>query len=112
MASSSGRSLDGADRLAASALVLSVLLWEVPGRGDALIAYEDAVLPLLSDHGGQVLSRARRSDDGDGPLETHLLEFPDEAALDAYLADPRRTALGAQRDGAIARTELQRVESI
>jgi len=96
----------------AGALILSVLLWEQPDHGDALVAYEDVVLRLLGDHGGRVLSRARRRDDGDGPFETHLLEFPDEAALDAYLADERRTALGAQRDEAIARTEVQRVELI
>jgi hypothetical protein len=31
---------------------------------------------------------------------------PDQTALDAYLVDPRRTALTEERDRVIARTEL------
>ena len=33
---------------------------------------------------------------------------PDVAAFDAYRADPRRVALGAQRERVIARTEVWR----
>ncbi len=47
---------------------------------------------------------------GDGaqgrPLETQVYRIPSQAALDAYLADPRRTANAAERDRVIARTEL------
>jgi len=58
-------------------------------------AYEDEVLPLLEDHGARVLYRGRRThhDDAALPLEVHLLWFPHRAALDAYMADPRRAAL-------------------
>ena len=57
--------------------------------------YEDAVLPLLADHGARVLYRGRRvADQGpDLPHEIHLLWFPDRAAFDAYIADERRVAL-------------------
>jgi len=37
-------------------------------------------------------------------------EFPSEPALQAYLDDDRRTALATERDHAIARTEVLRVE--
>ena len=58
-----------------------------------------------------MLQRAWRFDpDGDGPLEVQLLELPSQDALDRYLADDRRTALGEGREAAIARTEVQRVE--
>jgi uncharacterized protein (DUF1330 family) len=62
---------------------------------DQASAYEDEVLPLLEDHGARVLYRGRRADhEADAlPLEVHLLWFPHRAALDAYLADPRRRAL-------------------
>lgn len=62
---------------------------------DQASAYEDEVLPLLEDHGARVLYRGRRADHEDDalPLEVHLLWFPHRAALDAYLADPRRQAL-------------------
>lgn len=63
---------------------------------DLASAYEDEVLPLLEDHGARVLYRGRRAshlDDDALPLEVHLLWFPHRAALDAYMADPRRAAL-------------------
>ena len=39
-------------------------------------------------------------------------EFPSAAALDAYMGDPRRTALAADRDRAVARTEIIEVELV
>lgn len=92
------------------ALTLCVLLWPVPGQDDALTAYEDEVLALLGDHGAQVVSRVRRADDTAGPLEVQVIELPDEDALQAYLADPRRLASSDVRDRAIARTEMFRVD--
>ena len=87
-------------------LTLCCLLWAHPGQESALVDYEDGVLALLPDHGATLVSRVR-SDGADGhPLEVQLFKFPSQASLDAYLADPRRTALSANRDGAIARTEL------
>ena len=55
----------------------------------AFEAYEAQVLPLLASHGG-VLTRRLRSEDG--AIEAHLLSFPDQAAFDAYRADPARAA--------------------
>ncbi|MEV1328465.1 DUF1330 domain-containing protein [Micromonospora costi] len=85
---------------------LCCLLWARPGRADALHAYEDRVLPWIAEHGGEVVHRAL-ADGADGhPHEVQLFRFPDQAALDAYLRDPRRAALTAERDAAIARTDL------
>jgi uncharacterized protein (DUF1330 family) len=78
---------------------LCVLLWARPGAEEALGAYEDSVLALLPDHGARVVERG-------SPTEVQLLEFPSAAAMDAYMKDPRRTALAADRDAAIARTEV------
>ena len=90
-------------------LRLCCLLWSHPGRESALVEYEDRVLALLPEHGGILVSRAR-SDGADGhPLEVQLFEFPSQESLDAYLADPRRTALAADRDAAVAKTELMNV---
>ena len=62
---------------------------------DAAAAYEDAVLPLLADHGAELLYRGRRTSRQDPqlPAEVHLIRFPDRAAYDAFLADGRRRAL-------------------
>lgn len=102
---------------AGMALTLAVLLWPHPGEDDALRAYEDEVLALLPDHGGRVVSRVRRRSDGegpdgDGPLEVQIIDLPDQAALDGYLADPRRAKLAGVRDRAIARTDVLRVDHV
>jgi len=92
-------------------LTLCVLLWAHEGHEDAARDYEDLVLTLLPDHGGRVIQRARATDrNGRGePAEVQILRFPSQAALDGFMADSRRTALAAERDAAISRTEVLRV---
>ena len=89
-----------------------VLLWARPGQEAALVAYEDQVLTLLADHGGRVLQRLRGEGAGTAPLEVQVLELGSAAALDAYLADPRRTALADRRDAAVGRTEVFAVDLV
>jgi hypothetical protein len=95
-----------------SELTLCVLLWARPGEAAALVAYEDDVLALLDDHGATLLQRVRSDGTDDQPLEVQILRFPSQAALDAYLADDRRTALADRRDRAIARTEIIPVDLV
>jgi uncharacterized protein (DUF1330 family) len=80
----------------------------------ALSAYEDKVLCLVAEHGGRVLERGTvlpgSQHDGQPPTEVQLLAMPSEASLDAYLSDPRRLAMAAERDAAIARTDLFRIQ--
>ena len=89
-----------------TALHLCCLLWAYPGTEKDLVAYEDAVLALVPDHGGRLLCRATGDGSAGHPLEVHVYRFPDQAALDAYVNDPRRLALAAERDRVVARTEL------
>jgi uncharacterized protein (DUF1330 family) len=79
---------------------------------DRAHAYEDAVLPLLADHGGRVEFRGRRiaGQDAALPVEVHVLSFPDRHALDAYLADARRAALRAEYGEVFTRTEVVEVD--
>jgi hypothetical protein len=89
-----------------------VLLWPNPGMDEALIAYEDSVLAWVSEHDGTVLQRAR-SDGAEGrPMEIQLFEWASQSAMDAFMTYPRRTALAADRDRAIARTEIIPVQFI
>jgi hypothetical protein len=92
--------------MADSELTLCCLLWSRPGEEAALVAYEDRVLALLPDHGIELAVRAIGAGFEGQPLETQVYRVPDQTALDAYLADPRRTALTEERDRVIARTEL------
>ena len=93
-------------------LVLTALLWPHPGQEQLLIDYEDAVLALIPQHGGRVLSRVRRIDDSDGPFEQQVIEMPDEDAVAAYMADPVRVGLADTHARAIARTDVSRVEVV
>src|SRR3954468_312447 len=94
------------------ALNLCVLLWAREGRRRELGEYEDRVLRILADHGGRVLQRARTRGENGEPDEVHLLEVPWEEALVAFTNDPRRLALNAERDVAIERTQVMRVELV
>ena len=94
------------------ALTLCVLLWANEGDEAALVEYEDLVLALLPDHGARVVQRVR-SDGADGaPFEVHVLEFPSDAALEAYMADERRVAHAELRERGIARTQVLRVDPV
>jgi len=98
-------------------VTLCVLLWETEGNDVLLAEYEDTVLALVPEHGGEVRERVRRSpapDEprGEDPLEVQVIDLPDDAALAAYLADPRRTALADVRDRAVARTQIVRLDRV
>ena len=93
-------------------MILTALLWPHEGQQQALIDYEDAVLTLIPKHGGRVIERVRRIDDGDGPFEVQVIEIPDEDALAAYMTDPARVALAGIHSQAIARTEVIRGERV
>jgi uncharacterized protein (DUF1330 family) len=81
-----------------------VLLARVPAAGVAqFAAYEDAVLPLLAEHGARLDLRLRAAG---GQVEVHLVRFPSEAALAAYRADPRRAALADTLAASGAATDL------
>ena len=90
-------------------LRMCVLLWEQPGRDKDLAEFEDTVLAMVPDYGGTVVSRETVIDRADGdPLEVQVLEMPDDQAVKAYMADPRRDAL-PPRGEIIARTQILRV---
>ncbi len=85
---------------------MCILLWANEGRRDDLTAYEDQVLRIVHDHAGTVVSRVRTTGSSDEPDEVQVVfQFPNDEALANYLADPRRTALAAERDSVVARTE-------
>lgn len=93
-----------------SAITLCCLLWATPGEEAAMSAYEDDVLRLVAAHGARVLQRVV-GDGADGnPHEVQIYAFPNQSALDDYLADPRRIELADVRARVVARTELFAVD--
>lgn len=100
-------------------LTLCVLLWAVAGQEGRLSAYEDQVLALIQEYGGAVVSRVRRvgadadaDADAEQPYEVHVIELPDQTAMDDYLADLRRTALASIREAVVARTQVIPVDQV
>ena len=92
---------------------LCVLLWEQPGRSDDVVAYEDAVLALLPNYGGKLLTRSKVLDRSAGdPFEVQIIELPEESALSAFLSDSTRSTIARvhDRDRVIARTQVLRLE--
>jgi hypothetical protein len=85
-------------------------IFRVPASGlDDFLAYEDAVLPLLADHGG-VLQRRLRSEGGDA--EIHVIWFASQAHFDAYRADPRRLAQADRLGGSGSVAEVLVVRDV
>jgi hypothetical protein len=80
-----------------------VLIARVPTGGVAgFQAYEEGVLPLLSEHGGLLERRLRN---GDGTVEVHIVSFDSEQNFQRFRSDPRRVALSHLFEASAASTE-------
>jgi hypothetical protein len=90
--------------------VTFLMLARLPEAGlEAFDAYESAVLPLLAEHGGRLERRLRTPDE---QVEAHLVTFPDDEALAAYRADPRRAASAPLLEASGAEVELLEVRDV
>ena len=88
---------------AGSARPTFVLIARVPSDGVARFqAYEDAVLPLLSQYGGLLERRLRN---GDGTVEVHIVSFESDQDFQRYSSDPGRAALSHLLEASAACTE-------
>lgn len=65
-----------------------VMVADIPRGAEASFqAYESAVLPLLSRHGGRLERRFRT---GDALTEVHIVSFESHEGFESYLADEER----------------------
>ena len=70
--------------------IVLCIIFNIPPPGlSAFQTYEDAVLPLLTEHGGMLERRLRSAD---GLTEIHVVKFLSAAHMESYRADPRRSA--------------------
>jgi len=68
--------------------MLMTAIVRIPKDGlESFLAYEDHVIPLQAEHGAVLERRVRTAD---GTTEVHLVRFPSQAAVDAYMDDSRR----------------------
>ena len=87
-----------------SNLVTSVLIVRIPTEGvEDFRAYEDAVLPLLSEFNGRLERRLRNQD---GTIEIHIVSFASDADRQNYRNDPRRRAQAWLLEKSSAKLEL------
>lgn len=85
-------------------LVTFVLVARIPMEGiEAFRAYEDAVLPLLSEFNGRLERRLRNPD---GTVEVHVVSFTSDADFQNYRNDPRRTAQAWLLEKSAAKLEV------
>ncbi len=95
-------------------LTLAFVGYADPAMSERATAYEDAVLPLIEEHGGRLLYRGRRAAGQDAalPLEVHLSWFPNRRAFDAYMTDDRRRDLLDHYGDVFATKHAVEVETI
>lgn len=87
-----------------SRIDLTVRLWR-GGSKRQFERYINRLLKLLPRHGGRAERRAGEVDAGPGrPDAVLVLSFPDTAAVDAYLTDPRRDDLEELAAKAVTRS--------
>jgi len=85
--------------------VLVVSLWVHPGQEAAFEAFERKAARLMARHGGRIDQAVRVAlGQGEAPHEIHVVSFPDEAAYEAYGADPETLALRENRAQIISAT--------
>ena len=85
-------------------VVTFVLIARLPAEGiEAFRAYEDAVLPLLSEFNGRLERRLRNAD---GTVKVHIVSFASDADFQNYRNDPRRMTQASLLEKSSAKLEL------
>jgi hypothetical protein len=92
-----------------SEFLLAVLI-EIPAESaNVVLAYEDAVLPLLTGHGGRLQRRLRAVD---GSAELHIISFETREGSEAFATDPSRLQLQRLLQGRVLRQRVLQVQPI
>ena len=88
------------------------LIFIKPGKEMEFHAFEDKVLPLLANHGSELLYRVRPDKEsfiagtGEQPYEIHLVTFRDVEGFKSYGADPQRLAFVGMKNESVEKVVL------
>lgn len=95
-------------------MVLVALLTVRADAIDKFRAYERQAALVMAKHGGAIERAVEipSEKEGDPYREVHILSFPDEAAYQAYSADPDMAAWRYLRDASVIKTEVMRGNGI
>lgn len=90
----------------AARYVRIIQLWIQDGEAAAFEAFEREAAQVMARHDGRIDCAIRLKAAPSAPFEMHVVSFPDEAAFEAYGADPERAALQNRRDSVIVQTAV------
>jgi hypothetical protein len=91
------------ERGEAGSLLLVAIVDMSPSQAAEGRRYEDAVLAMLSRHGGALESRLYSTD---AQAEVHTIRFESRTGYEAFMVDPDRLALRAQLGDAAPTTRV------
>lgn len=89
-----------------------VSLWLRDGDIAGFEAFEREAARIMTRHCGRIdnVVRIARPEGaalpGDLPFEIHIISFPDDAAFEAYAADPETETLRGRREQIISKTQV------
>src|SRR5690348_17307412 len=90
-------------------LYVNVHLFGRKGVRGGFLAYETKALDVFRKHGGEVVvayAPIPAADGAETPDEIQVLRIADRKAFDAFMQDPARAAMAAERDAVIRKTEV------
>ncbi|MEO7958536.1 MAG: DUF1330 domain-containing protein [Fibrobacteria bacterium] len=90
-------------------LYINVHLFGGKGYRGEFLEYEAKALEVFRRHGGEVVvayAPVPAADGAETPDEIQVLRIPDRKAFDAFMQDPVRMAMAAERDAVIRKTEV------
>jgi uncharacterized protein (DUF1330 family) len=93
-------------------LYYTQLIYIKKGREEVFHRFEDAVLPLLKKHGGELVYRLRPDAGsviaslGEPPYEIHLVTFENKEGFESYKNDPARAACMSLKNESVERMVL------
>jgi len=90
-------------------LYITVKLYGKNGIHGEFKEYESKALKLFKQHGGEVLVAyvpSRDSENEDIPDEIQILRIENQTKFEAFMHDPERVQMSAERESVIKRTEV------
>src|SRR6188472_2993740 len=96
-------------------LYINVHLFGRKGIRGEFLEYETKALDVFRKHGGEVVVAyvpMPAADGAETPDEIQVLRISDREAFDAFVQDPARVALAAEREAVIRKTEVYLSEAI
>ncbi len=77
-------------------IYITQLIYIASGQAAVFEEFESMAIPLIAEHGGELLLRMRPAEDAmiegtlEMPYEVHVVTFPDDTAFASFMKDERR----------------------